>query len=173
MKKLFLKALLLISISILPLIVFNYLVDPLQCFRKTSWYKPLYDPNERVQSPCLVRTHDYDTLIIGTSHVENFDPVYVDEVFDTKTLRAAMAASTLYEQNKLMNLAFETGKVKNIIWGLDTNILFDEQDRVRDDIVPFPYHIYKPSIYNNLLFLLDPYQYKHYVKMLVHKFTGV
>ncbi len=173
MKKLLLKGLLLVTITVVPLLVVNYIIDPLQCFRTATWYTPLYDPNERVQSPCLVRTHDFDTIIVGASHVENFDPVYVDNALDAATLKTAIAASTLYEQNKLMNLAVDSGKLKHVVWGLDTNILFDEPDRVRDDIVPFPFHIYEPAMYNNILFLLDPYIYKHYVKMVIHHFTGI
>lgn len=172
MKKFLLKILILCSITIVPLLVFNYIVDPLQCFRVAKWYAPLYDSNERVQSGCLARSHKYDTVIMGSSHVENIDFAVIDKAFGVSSIRLTVAASTVYEQNRVLNLALNTGQVKNVIWGLDTNIIFDTPNRVRDDIVPFPYYIYEPNWYNNILFLLDPYIIKHYVKMLVHDFTG-
>lgn len=172
MKKLLLKIIILFSLTVLPLLAFNYIVDPLQCFRVVKWYAPLYDSNERVQSGCLARSHKYDTVIMGSSHVENIDSAVIDKVFSVFSIRLTVAASTVYEQNRVLNLALNTDQVKNVIWGLDTNILFDTPTRVRDDIVPFPYYIYEPSWYNNLLFLLDPYIIKHYAKMLVHDFTG-
>lgn len=171
-KRFFVKIIFLVAITVAPLAVFNYIIDPLQCFRAAMWYKPLYDPNERVQSGCLARSHNYDTVIVGSSHVENVDPAFVDDTFGVSSVRLTIAASTLYEQNQVLSLAFERGVVKNVIWGLDTNILYDEPTRVRDDIVPFPYYIYEPKLFNNLLFLLDPYQIKHYAKMLVNDFTG-
>lgn len=169
---LFKKIFLLLLITIVPLALFNYAVDPLQCFRPASWYKPLFDPNERVQSGCLARSYSYDTVIIGSSHVENVYISEVDKIFKVKSIRLAIAASTAYEQNKVLNLALNTRQVKNVIWGLDTNILFDEPNRVRDDIVPFPSYIYNRTWYNNIVFLLDPYFIKHYTKMVVQKFTG-
>lgn len=172
MKKFLLKILILFSLTVLPLLAFNYVVDPLQCFRKATWYAPLYDSNERVQSGCLARSHKYDTVIMGSSHVENIDSAVIDKVFGVSSIRLTVAASTAYEQNRVLNLALSTGQVKNVIWGLDTNILFDTPNRVRDDIVPFPHYIYKPNFYNNILFLLDPYIIKHYAKMLVHDLTG-
>ncbi len=172
MKRFFVKIVFLAVITILPLVVFNYLIDPLQCFRVAKWYKPLYDPNERVQSACLARSHSYDTAIVGSSHVENIDPVFVDDTFGVSSVRLTIAASTLFEQNQVLSLALDRGIVKNVIWGLDTNILYDEPKRVRDDLVPFPYYIYEPNFLNNLLFLLDPYQIKHYTKMAIHQFTG-
>jgi hypothetical protein len=172
MKKLLLKIIILFSLTVLPLLAFNYIVDPLQCFRVAKWYAPLYDSNERVQSGCLARSHKYDTIIMGSSHVENIDSAVIDKVFGVSSIRLTVAASTVYEQNRVLNLALKTGQVKNVIWGLDTNILFDTSTRVRDDIVPFPSYIYEPNWYNNILFLLDPYIIKHYVKMLAHKFVG-
>lgn len=167
-----LKIVLLVGITVGPLLALNYLVDPLQCFRSAKWYKPLYDSNERVQSACLARSHNYDTVIAGSSHVENIAPVFVDDTFGVSSVRLTIAASTLYEQNQVLNLALNRGKVKKVIWGLDTNILYDEPTRVREDIVPFPFYIYQPSFLNDLLFLLDPYQIKHYAKMVVHRLTG-
>jgi len=172
MKQFILKSFLLISITILPLMLINYIVDPLQCFRPATWYKPLYDSNERVQSACLARSYQYDNIIIGASHSENFDPIEMDEIFRGKTLKLALAGSTLNEQQMVFNLALNTGQVKNVIWGVETNILNDDPNRVRDDIIKFPYHIYQPNLINNVKFLLDPYLIKHYVKIFLHEFFG-
>lgn len=166
------KIILLLTITVLPLIAVNYIIDPLQCFRPASWYKPLYDPNERVQSGCLARSYVYDTVIAGSSHVENIDSVEVDRIFGVSSIRLTIAASTLFEQYSVLNLALRERPVKNVIWGLDTNILLDDATRTRDDIVPFPDYVYQPGFFNNLLFLLDPYQIKHYAKMAINKSTG-
>ncbi|MEK7643712.1 MAG: hypothetical protein AAB390_00200 [Patescibacteria group bacterium] len=172
MKIFLLKIIFLFLITVAPLVAVNYIVDPLQCFRPAKWYKPLYDPNERVQSGCLARSQVYDTVITGSSHVENIDSAEVDRIFGVSSIRLTIAASTLFEQYSVLNLALREQPVKNVIWGLDTNILLDEPTRVRSDIVPFPNYIYHPGFLNNLLFLLDPYQMKHYAKIMINKSTG-
>ena len=173
MPKLLVKIAILICITILPLALINFIIDPLQCFRVAHWYKPLYDPNERVQSACLARSHPYNSIILGASHVQNFDPEFINQSFNFSTLKLTLAGSTLYEQNKLLALAIKTGKVRNVIWGLDTNLLFDNPRRTRDDVSPLPEYIYKPSFFNDIIFLLDPYIIKHYVKMAAHTLIGV
>lgn len=174
MKKLLAKIILLSVLSTGPILAVNYFVDPLQCFRSARWYAPVYDSNERVQSACLARSHKYSAVIMGSSHVENFDPAAFDAAnADWRTIKLAVAASTLYEQRRLLDLAFASDQVTNVVWSLDTNILSGEPERVRDDIVPFPGHIYDPSFSNNLLLLFDPYITKHYAKMVAHRFFGM
>ena len=50
--------------------VFNFVVDPLQFYRQASFYPPQYSSNQRYQNPALARTQDFDTVVLGTSHME-------------------------------------------------------------------------------------------------------
>ena len=170
MRRFIKEALLLVGITVVPLMLFNFIVDPLQCHRQATWYAPLFDPNQRMQNACLARTQQYNTVIMGTSHVENFDPIHVNEALGTQTLRLATAGSTLHEQKTILNLALTTGRVERIVWGLDTNLLYDGPETFRDDITPFPHYIYKRT--GLILYLLDPYLIKHYTKMAAHRLFG-
>lgn len=172
MAKFFLKSLLLLCLTVIPVMAVNYVIDPLQCLRMAAWYRPLYDSNERMQNPCLARTQTYDTVIIGTSNVENFDPAYMDGALHAATLKLAMAGSTLREQRRILELAIRTGKTKRVVWGVETALLGDDPDRVRDDIVRFPSHFYDTGWKGTLLYLLDPYLTKHYAKMIANRLFG-
>lgn len=172
MKKLFLKSILLICLTIIPVMLVNYAIDPLQCFRVATWYTPLYDSNQRMQNPCLAKTHEYDTVVIGTSNVENFDPVYIDDTLGGSTLRLAMAGSTFFEQKRLLELSLGTGKVKTVLWGIETSLLGDDPARVRDDVARFPAHFYDTGIRGKILYLLDPYLTKHTIKLIAYKLIG-
>lgn len=173
MKNFILKIFLLAGLTVLPIITINFIIDPLQCFRVAKWYKPLFDSNERMQSACLARSYNYNSIILGASHVQNFDPVYLDQIFGFSTLKLTLAGSTFYEQNQLLDLAIKTGKVQNVVWGVDTNILNDDPKRTRGDVMAFPEHVFRPNLINNIKFLLDPYLIKHYFKMAAHYFLGV
>lgn len=163
---------LLLFLTVVPVMVINFIVDPLQCFRKPSWYEPLFDTNQRMQNPCLARSYEYDTIIVGTSNVENIDPRYADQRLGVDTLKLAMAGSTLHEQRQIAELALQTGKTDRLIWGIETALLGDDPSRVRDDVTRFPWHLYRADMLGDSLYLLDPYLTKHYAKMLANRVAG-
>lgn len=133
------------------LLSINYCIDPLQYIRKAS-YKPLYITQERHQLPGLARTQNYDTVIIGSSHTQNFKPSSIKEILGFSTLKLSIAGSTLYEQILVLNIALNRKILKNMIWGLEPHNMLKEHISVRDDLGPFPYHLYK-----DLLFVLPKY----------------
>ncbi len=137
---------------------FNYGVDPLQYYRIPSFYKPVYFSSiQRYQNAGLARTHKYDTVVVGSSLMENFLPSYVDRSWAVRSLKLAISGSTAHEQFLVLRQALRTGQVKRVIWGLDAPVFFREWNAVRDDQAPFPYYMYRrPAIANvEYLFSLD------------------
>lgn len=132
----------------------NYLVDPLQYFRKAE-YQPMFSSQQRYQNPGLARNYDYDTIIIGSSMTENFLPSYVDKKLGGKTLKLSMSGATAREQYMIAKLAIDTGKVKHVIWGVDYFALRGEPDRVRDEYGPFPAYFYDNNPLNEWRYLLN------------------
>lgn len=92
---------------------------PITIYHRPSWYTPLLSEEERYQNPGLAKNYDYDNIIIGTSMTENFLPSQVDASLGGTTLKLSMEGSTVDEHYKIAKLALETGKVKQVLWGLD------------------------------------------------------
>lgn len=130
----------------------NFLVDPLQYYRKAVWYKPILSEEERFQNPGLARNEDYDTIIIGTSMTENFVPSYVNQALGGKTLKLAMRGSTSREHYLIANLALNSGKVKRVIWGLDYFSL--RSNEVGADNT-FPSYLYDNRLWNKMSYLFN------------------
>jgi hypothetical protein len=150
------SALVLVLISLLIIIVaaFNYLVDPLQFYHK-AFYTPVYSDEQRYQLPGLAKNLDYDTIIIGSSMTENFLPSYIKKRLGFDTLKLSISGSSAREQYLIANIAIKSGKVKNVIWGIDYFALRGEPYRVRDDQGPFPFYLYDSNPLKSFKYLLN------------------
>ncbi len=133
----------------------NYIIDPLQFYRQAQLYKPRYSREQRYQNPGLARNYDYDTIIVGTSLTENFLASSLNRKWGVKAINLAMSGSTAREQYLITDLAIRTGRVANVLWGLDYASLRGNCLRVRDDQGPFPYYLYDDNDFNDVYYLLN------------------
>lgn len=139
------------ALSLLAVALLNFSVDPYQLYRGSA-HKPVYFENQRYQMPGLAKHYDYDTVVIGTSMTENFYPSYVDKVLEGKTLKLSIQGSTSKEQRLILEKAIQSGKVKNVIWGLDLNSFSMGPDYV---VSGFPMHMYREDASLILNYLLS------------------
>ena len=50
----------------------NFLVDPLQLFRPARLFAAMYSPDTRMQDAGLIRSQEFDTVLMGTSLAIHF-----------------------------------------------------------------------------------------------------
>ncbi|WP_223067291.1 copper amine oxidase N-terminal domain-containing protein [Paenibacillus caui] len=129
-----------------------YLIDPLQFYHKASFYTPKFSWEERYQNPGLARNYKYDTIIIGSSMTENFLPSEVGAKLGGSVLKLSIAGSTAKEQNLTANVAFRTGQVKQVLWGLD---YFAFRGNHVSDQGDFPYYLYDTNIFNDYKYIFN------------------
>jgi hypothetical protein len=121
---------------------FNFAVDPLQYYRQPGFYPPQFSSNQRYQNPALARTQDYDTVVLGTSHLENARPSVVARTVGGRAVKLAIAGSVIHEQSLLAGLALQRGGTRRVVWGMDFNS-FAIVGRVASEFGPFPMHLYR------------------------------
>ncbi len=121
----------------------NFAVDPLQILRRAA-YSPIYTENQRHQNAGLIRTHDYDTIIVGTSHTENLSPRLVEAELGGRAIKLAVEGSRAVEQAALVQAAIDTGQVKRVIWGLD-HLAFRDSPLSPWGDDALPRHLYQPG----------------------------
>jgi hypothetical protein len=121
---------------------FNFVVDPLQYFRRPTLYPPQFSNNQRYQNPALARTQDFDTVVLGTSHMESARPSVIARTLGGRAVKLAVAGSVIHEQSLLAGLALDRGTVRRVIWGIDFNS-FAILGRVATEYGPFPMHLYR------------------------------
>lgn len=149
----------------------TYMFDPLQYYRKASFYKPVFSTEERYQNPGLAKNYTYNTIIIGTSMTENFVPSYVDQQLggETKTMKLSMKGSTSGEQSLIAKLAFDTGQVHKVIWGLD---YFAFKGADGETLSDMPMYMYDDSLFNDIKYLFNITNFTQIGKSIYHLATG-
>lgn len=125
--------------------LFNFTVDPLQYYRRATLVEPHFSSNQRYQNPGLARNYPFDTVVIGTSHMENFTPSRVKHALGGEPLKLAIAGSSPREQYLMLELALERGSLKRVLWGVLADS-FEYSDRVVEDAGPFPWYLYRGGL---------------------------
>lgn len=152
MKK-WIKTYLLISVVIVLLFsIFNFAIDPLQQYRKASFYSLTFE-NELYLNPGLAKTYDYDSVITGSSMVENFILSNTSKILKfNKPIKLCIHGATGYEIKMILERAFKHKEIKNILFGLDLFSYSGEIKAFRNGEKYFPYYLYSNNI-------LDKYKY--------------
>ncbi len=83
--------LLFCSLSLAACALLTFLVDPFEQYRESA-ILPLYD-QESYNNPGIVKSYDYDAVIIGTSMVEMSNPSVIDECFGVSSVKLPMRGS--------------------------------------------------------------------------------
>ncbi|MGB4107346.1 MAG: hypothetical protein WBK55_06075 [Alphaproteobacteria bacterium] len=145
----------------------SYILDPFQIFH-TSWltqdrYLTSY---ERFQNAGLIagmkeREDCCETIIIGTSHSQNFIPSHVAKAFRSNgVLQLSMPGPLASEQEITHKKASESKEIKNVIWDIHDpfagNVIVPPNDpaelRKKPDRL-FPLFLYDENRLNDYLLL--------------------
>ena len=133
----------------------NALVDPFQHYRKPAWYEPhFYRTLQRHINPGLARNHDYDTVITGSSMMENYRNIEAGEILHGKVINLAMGAATAYELRQLLTTVLATGKARHIILDLNYNA-FSGSPTAQVVTEPLPLYLYDDVRWNDVHYLLQ------------------
>lgn len=169
-KKWSLKVIFFIFIISITILTINYIIDPLQFYHK-ALHPASFSKEQRYQLPGLAKNYDYDTIIIGSSMTENFIPSYIKKRLGFNVLKLSISGASAKEQYLIANLAISTGKVRNVIWGVDYFSLRGEPNRVRDEQGAFPYHFYDHNYINDVKYLLNIDTTVDAAKILVRRYV--
>src|SRR6201992_1383133 len=117
-----------VSLSIMLVVAgLNYIVDPLQIFRRAPRLTAMYSKHSRLQNAGLIRSERFDTLFMGTSLAIHFRQSDIDRVLGVKSLKLAMSGSSSREQVFVLDSALAR-KPKRVIWEVDDWIFHDAPD---------------------------------------------
>lgn len=136
------------------ILVTNYIVDPYQQYRKTSFYTFLVK-SERYINPGLLKHYDYDSLLIGTSMVANFKASEIEKKLGfNKLIKVPTFGGVISEQIETIEFAQKYKKVNNILFGLDVHSFsgFNIPTENKED---FPNYLYDDSILNDSKYLFS------------------
>src|ERR1700761_8264682 len=120
--------------------VLNFAADPLQIFRPSRLFTPMYSQDSRLQNAGLIKSQEFDTLFMGTSLAIHFRQSDIDRVLGVKSLKLAMSGSSSREQVFVLAAAMKRHP-KRVIWEVDDWIFHDAPDVDAD--VNLPVDLYR------------------------------
>lgn len=142
----------LVGVALLGLV--NFLADPLHFYR-TAGPSAVWSENERYQIPGIAKHVDYETIVVGTSHAENFLPSLVASRLGERAVKLAIAGSTAREQRLVVEKAVSTGRVRHVIWVLDRIAFGKPPDALGATGDDFPIHLYSEGATTPFVYLLS------------------
>lgn len=145
--KLWLKKLVsVVTIILLALMAAAYAVDPYLYYRIND---NKYMLNSRFVTKGLIENYEYDTVIVGSSMVRNFNMQSFRDKLDYEPVKATMGAMTIAEIELMHQLAMDQEKTERIITNLDmVSFNANEEDN------RFPMYLYDDNRLNDFKYLL-------------------
>jgi len=131
-------------------------VDPFQQYHLASRFAPrFYFLHHRYINPGLARNQAYDTVVIGSSIMENTRNDFVARSCGGSAVNLSMPAMSASEQRLMIETAFAYRRLKRVIAVLDFNEFAGSVDERQDVAGPLPRYLYDRNPLNDLPYLLS------------------
>ena len=127
-----------------------YIVDPFEIYRESS-ILPLYD-QESYNNPGIVKSYDYDAVILGTSMVEMSNPSVIDECFGVSSVKLPMRGSHTSHMGWQLSHAFKAQPdLKLAILAVDAYSLMGQPDD-HNEIIDY---LWNDNVIDDVNYLLN------------------
>ncbi len=108
--------------------------------------------DQRAQGAGLLRSQEYETILMGSSLAANYRPFWFDVFYDTSTVKITFPNGGFREFDRALEYAFSQRDVKRVIFGLDPNLLSRNPVEEPDEL---PDYLYDDSVWNDGQYLLN------------------
>ena len=115
--------------------------DPLHLYHKPYSCKNEIWGNMRLSAAGLIKHHDFDSLILGTSMLENSSAAEANANLGGKFMNLSLSGSDFYIRSLILKFAFKYKKLNKIIYSLD------------------PYKFLEPNIGEHLNYPLNEFNF--------------
>ena len=147
-KKWLLRLLALTMALVMLMCLCAWCIDPYMLYRVRD---NQYLLNSRLVTPGLIKNYDYDTVLIGSSMIQNTDMGLFREILGGKPLKITTGAISLTEIQKLTDKIGELGKAEHYYICLDQYLFAPEK---WDDMDRFPDYLMDDNPWNDYRYLL-------------------
>jgi hypothetical protein len=132
----------------------NAVVDPFQHYRLAAAPR-FYTLMHRYIDPGIAKHARYDTIVSGSSIMENTRADVVDAACGGTAVNLAMPAMSASEQRLIVDTALRARDVRRVIAVLDFNAFAGPPDARQDVAGPLPRYLYDDNPFNDLPYLLS------------------
>ena len=108
--------------------------------------------DQRAQGAGLLRTQDYETVLMGSSLAANYRAFWFDVFYDTSTVKVTFPNGGFEEFSMALDYACSQQDVKRVIFGLDPNLLARDPAEAPNQL---PEYLYDDDPLNDGKYLLN------------------
>ncbi|MGP1506490.1 MAG: hypothetical protein ACTTIM_03445 [Campylobacter sp.] len=132
-------------------VLFYY--DPLKIWHINEKYSKYLQNNMRQQATGIINNYEFDSIILGTSMLENTSAKEAGEKLGGKFMNISLSGSNFYERSFVLEYALRKKEIKKIIYSLDEYFL--NFDTTNNGIEKY---IYDTNKFNDIkIYLNDKY----------------
>ena len=147
-KKWLLRLLALTLALVMLMCLCAWCIDPYMLYRVRD---NQYLLNSRLVTPGLIKNYDYDTVLIGSSMIQNTDMQLFRDTLGGRPLKITTGAISLTEIQKLTDKIVAVGKAEHFYICLDQYLFAPEK---WDDMDRFPGYLLDDNLWNDYRYLL-------------------
>lgn len=162
-KKVITYYILIILVSVTSTCTIFFISDPLRLFHSPLVHKKRLFDNMRQQAAGIINTFEYDSIILGTSMLENTSALEASQALSGNFINISIAGGDFYERSVILDHALRKRCIKNVIYSLDTyylsprfghprfphknwGFLYDESD-INDIQIYFSKHFFDKALF--------------------------
>ncbi len=149
---------LLVLSNIILFLAALYIYDPLQIFHKPWGRETTFHKNIRQQAAGIINNYDFDSVILGTSMLENSSANEASKLLGGKFINISMSGSNFFERQVILKYLLKHKKIRQVIYSLDID-MYTEQKRLNKTYPLDNYsYLYDENYFNDIkLYLNDKY----------------
>ena len=126
--------------------------------------------DERYVNNGIVKNFDYDAIITGTSHTENFKVSEFNNLFNCNAVKVPLEAAEFKEISEQMSVAINHNNNLNmILYGITYEDLLNDKDAVKYE--DYPTYLYDENIYNDYKYIFSGSTFKRAGKYVILTLT--
>lgn len=131
----------------------TYLLDPLLQFHKESPILTYYEYDEVYSNPGIAKQYDYDTILVGTSLIQNTDVQEFQELLYCDVVRLPYSGGTSCNMKTILDIGFSShNTISYVYWELNKHQLVMPAD---EPVTPLPEYLYGKDSTHSLSYLLN------------------
>lgn len=100
-----------------------YIYDPLQIFHKVWGRAPAFHKDMRQQAVGIFHNYDFDSIIIGTSMLENSSSTEAGRKLGGSFVNVSMSSSNHFERSVVLSYLLDKRPLRSVVYSLDYSYL--------------------------------------------------
>ena len=146
----------LVSITMIVVLLFGalqYYLDPILQYGGERGPLTFRKYEESYCNPGIAKNYDYNSVLLGSSIVQNTDIYEMNNIFNCNTIKVAYVGGSSYNHKKILEVCYDSGHyIDKVFWALDETALITEVDSPR---FPLPEYLYDDNRLNDISYLFN------------------